>query len=55
MDFGWPNAKIGQKMANGQLLFIALYYHYMLTTFIEHLWYVKFQHLCLKQEDKLIE
>jgi len=22
--FGWPNAKIGQKMANGQQLFLAL-------------------------------
>ena len=26
MDFGWPNAEIGQKMANGQLLFVALNY-----------------------------
>jgi len=26
MDFGWPNVKIGQKMANGQLLFLALMY-----------------------------
>jgi len=25
MDFGWPNVEIGQKMANGQLLFLALY------------------------------
>ena len=25
MDFGWPNAEIGQKMANGQQLFLALY------------------------------
>ena len=25
MDFGQPNAKIGQKMASGQLLFLALY------------------------------
>ena len=25
MDFGRPNAEIGQKMANGQLLFLALY------------------------------
>ena len=24
MDFGWPNAEIGQKMANGRLLFLAL-------------------------------
>ena len=24
MDFGRPNAEIGQKMANGQLLFLAL-------------------------------
>ena len=24
MDFGWPNAEIGQKMANGQLLFLVL-------------------------------
>ena len=24
MDFGWPNAEIGRKMANGQLLFLAL-------------------------------
>ena len=23
MDFGRPNAKIGQKMANGRLLFVA--------------------------------
>jgi len=25
MDFGWPNVEIGQKMANGQLLFLALH------------------------------
>ena len=24
MDFGQPNAEIGQKMANGRLLFLAL-------------------------------
>ena len=24
MDFGWPNAENGWKMANGQLLFLAL-------------------------------
>jgi len=24
MDFGWPNVEIGWKMANGQLLFLAL-------------------------------
>ena len=24
MDFGWPNVEIGRKMANGQLLFLAL-------------------------------
>ena len=24
MDFGWPNAEIGRKMANGWLLFLAL-------------------------------
>ena len=24
MDFGWPNAEIGWKMANGRLLFLAL-------------------------------
>jgi len=24
MDFGQPNVEIGQKMANGQLLFLAL-------------------------------
>ena len=24
MDFGWPNAEIGRKMANGRLLFLAL-------------------------------
>ena len=24
MDFGWPNAEIGRKMANSQLLFLAL-------------------------------
>ena len=24
IDFGWPNAEIGRKMANGQLLFLAL-------------------------------
>ena len=28
MDFGQPNAEIGQKMANGQLLFLALYYQH---------------------------
>ena len=27
MDFGWSNFKIGQKMANGQLLFLALLYN----------------------------
>ena len=27
MDFGQPNAKIGQKMASGQLLFLALLIH----------------------------
>jgi len=26
MDFGWPNVEIGQKIANGQLLFLALRY-----------------------------
>ena len=25
MDFGWPNAEIGWKMANGQQLLLALY------------------------------
>jgi len=25
MDFGQPNVEIGWKMANGQLLFLALY------------------------------
>ena len=24
MDFGWPNVEIGQKMADGQLLFLTL-------------------------------
>jgi len=24
MDFGWPNVEISRKMANGQLLFLAL-------------------------------
>jgi len=24
MDFGWPNVEISQKMANSQLLFLAL-------------------------------
>ena len=24
MDFGWPIGKVGQKMVNGQLLFLAL-------------------------------
>jgi len=30
MDVSQPNVKIGQKMANGQLLFLALWvlYHY---------------------------
>ena len=32
-----------------------VYCHYMLTPFMECLWYVKFWHLCLKQEDKLKE
>jgi len=26
MDFGWPNVEIGQKIANGQPLFLALVY-----------------------------
>ena len=25
MNFGWPNVEIGQKMANGRLLFLALH------------------------------
>ena len=25
MDFGWPNTESGWKMANGQLLFLALH------------------------------
>ena len=25
MNFDWPNAEIGRKMANGQLLFLALH------------------------------
>ena len=25
IDFGWPNAEIGHKMANGLLLFLALH------------------------------
>ena len=25
MDFGWPNAEFGRKMANGQQLLLALY------------------------------
>ena len=29
MDFGWPNAEIGQKMANGRLLFLALLVYYI--------------------------
>jgi len=28
MDFGWPNVEIGQKIANGQLLFLALHIEY---------------------------
>ena len=32
MDFGQPNAEIGQKMANGQLLFLGLYGHTLLAT-----------------------
>jgi len=30
MDFGWPNVKIGQKMANGQLVLLALFYTYQI-------------------------
>ena len=30
MDFGRPNAEIGRKMANGRLLFLALYRSYMI-------------------------
>ena len=32
-----------------------VYCHYMLTSFVECMWYVKFLHLCLNQEDKSIE
>ena len=32
-----------------------VYSHYMLTPSMECLWYVKFWHLCFKQEDQLIE
>ena len=31
MDFGWPNTEFGWKMANGRLLFLALYYMYIHT------------------------
>ena len=27
IDFGWPNAEIGRKMASGRLLFLALSMH----------------------------
>jgi len=48
MDFGWPNVEIGQKMANGQLLFLALlllkvwcfnliHMHYLHNTLIKQL------------------
>jgi len=30
MDFGQPNVEIGQKMANGQLLFLALQQRYII-------------------------
>jgi len=30
MDFGQPNVEIGQKMVNGQLLFLALQYVYLM-------------------------
>ena len=33
MDFGWLNAEIGQKMASGQLLFLALYETYAHTRY----------------------
>jgi len=30
MNFSWPNVEVGWKMANGQLLFLALIYlHYI--------------------------
>ena len=32
-----------------------VYCHYMLISFVECLWYVKFWHLCLKQEEKSME
>ena len=32
-----------------------VYCHYILTPFMECLWYVKFWHFCLKQGDKSIE
>ena len=32
-----------------------VYCHYMLISFVECLWYVKFWHLCLKQEVKSME
>ena len=36
MDFGRPNAKIGWKMASGQLLFLALQYHIQIIGMCNH-------------------
>ena len=40
MDFGWPNTEIGWKMANGRLLFLALYF--IAKTFIHKLWLITY-------------
>ena len=40
MDFGQPNVEIGRKMANAQLLFLALKvtgYHFLLNTHAQKL------------------
>ena len=45
MDFGRPNAEIGRKMANGQLLFLALYLSILGTCSVKEtlLWNVRSQ------------
>jgi len=46
MDFGQPNVEIGQKMANGQLLFLALDQYYTKIVAFELCTYI-YTYICM--------
>jgi len=49
MDFGQPNVEIGWKVANGQLLFLALD-EYTHKKYIQTYWHVKLKILNFNEE-----